>query len=872
MTATATLKMLLLGEDKSASKAIRGIGTEAGRTEGKLKSFGRIAAGAFTGVLAAEAARKVGEFLKGSVEAAVEDAAAQRKLAVALKNTTGATNEQIAGVESWISRQSLATGVADDELRPAFQRLAESTGSVSKAQRELGLAMDVSAGTGKSLEAVSTALMKANNGSVSGLARLGIKTKNAAGETMNLRQALKAMSDTFKGQAEARAKSMEGQLDRLKVAWQETKEAVGAKLLPVLMRLGTWLFGTGIPAAKAMAQSFGQTLGPAFDKVKGAVSKLAGPFQAVVGFIKDNPAAAKAFAITLGVLGAVIMTVSAAMWVLDAALAANPIGLVVIAIAALVAGFVLAYQHSEKFRAIVQAMGAAMKWLASAIGWVIRFVRDHWKEILAFLVAPLAVAVYEVHKHWDKIKEVIAAAIPLIVGVVKSLPGKILAAMKVLGPKLWSLIKTVWSKYLEIEKALAMKAWAFVKTLPGKYVSALKVLGPLLWTVVKAAFSKLVEAQAWGIAKAVSIAKAAPAKIANALQALAGLLASLARAAMSKFASALQSGIGKAVGIARSIPGKIKSAVGNLGSLLYAAGRAVVQGLINGIESMIGAVKDKLHTLTSLIPDHKGPIEKDRLLLRPAGIAIIEGLIEGLTAGEVPLKKALERVTDAISKTGDKIKDLLGQQAEWISAFQGTSVFGADYSAALATTTSHQHIDPETGEVTTETVEGTRALTAADIIKQQQADRAKARAFRDALRRLKSMHLSKDLWQQLKDQGMGAYDQVIALASGSQDQIRQLNHLNAQTQNALGAAGQVGFDATGGTAALASAREQLAELKELRNDLNDLKHKMTDDGKGGVALTQRTAERIGDAVERGARAGVGGSKTRIAARRRGGGA
>lgn len=717
-----TLKMMLLGEDKTASSSLRGIGTEADRSQSKLRSFGKIAAGVFTGMLAQEAVRKVGEFLKSSVSAAMEDEAAQRKLATALKNTTGASNEQVAGVEDWISKTSMATGVADDQLRPAFQRLAESTGSVSKAQRELGIAMDVSAGTGKSLESVTTAMMKANNGSVSGLSRLGIKTKTAAGETMNLRQAMKSMADTFHGQAEARVNSMAGQMDRLKVTWDEAKEAVGYKLMPVLIALGNWFFNTGLPAIKAMASSLGSTLGPAFAHVRDAVSKLEGPFHAVVGFLRDNPETAKAFAIALGVMATALMAGSVAMWALNVAMDANPIGLIVIAIAALVAGLVYAYTHSEKFRAVIQAMGEALKWLGSAISWVIGFVKDHWKEILVALVAPFAVAIYEIHKHWDQIKQIVAAAIPVIVGFVKSLPGKILAALRVLGPKLWDLVREVWSKWLEIEKDLALKALSWLKSLPGRYVSALKVLGPLLWEVVKWAFGRLLDAQQWGIEKAVGLAKSLPGKIAGAVRALGGLLWDVARDALARFVDAEQAGIQRAIAAAKGLPGRIVSAIGNVASLLYSKGRELIQGFINGIKDMAGAVASAVSSITSHIPG-------------------VGKVVVGGAPGAVP-SSAVQQIA---------------------SVNRAAAARAAGYAASSAA---------------------------------------------------------------------------------------------------------VSYAMPGG----AGAREHLTVLSRIEEEIVELRNRLTDDTRGGVALTSRTAQRIGDAVRDGAKAGTSGKSTTVTARRLGGGA
>lgn len=266
MSETATLKMLLLGEDRGASKAINETGAAAEKTGEHMKHMGSAVASALKGFLAFEAVDKVGEFLKSSTEAAIDDQAAQRKLALALKNTTGANKEQIDSVNEWLTSQSTALGLSKDDLMPAFQRLAESTGSVTKAQREMKIAMDVSAGTGKDLSTVSSALMKANNGTTSSLSRLGLKTKDAKGNTLSLNQALKQMSQTFKGQAEARANSFQGQMDRLRSTAHELEVKVGEGLIPILSGFANILLTKVVPAAQDLAQWWGSKVAPMLEK------------------------------------------------------------------------------------------------------------------------------------------------------------------------------------------------------------------------------------------------------------------------------------------------------------------------------------------------------------------------------------------------------------------------------------------------------------------------------------------------------------------------------------------------------------------------------------------------------------------------------
>lgn len=270
----------LFGKDVSASKAINGVGSSTKRVGGGFAKFGKVAAvglGAVaTGGIAA------GFALKGMVENAAKDEAAQRRLARALKNTAGARKKDIAGVEEYITKTSLAMGVTDDELRPAFQKLVQATGSVSKAQKQMNVAMDTASGSGKSLEAVTSAMMKAQTGSLGALSKLGIKTKDAAGETLSYREVVKSMADTFKGQANDAAESFDGKMSRLKITFDEAKEAIGAKLIPMLDKIASWVLDKGIPGLSKFKPILDTVLG--LFKSGGPISEM---FSKVMEGVRD---------------------------------------------------------------------------------------------------------------------------------------------------------------------------------------------------------------------------------------------------------------------------------------------------------------------------------------------------------------------------------------------------------------------------------------------------------------------------------------------------------------------------------------------------------------------------------------------------------
>ncbi len=246
MAGSRTLKLSILADVDNLKKNLDVGSKEVEGFGGKLEKFGKIAAAAFAAAAAAAAAY-AGKLAIDGVKAAIEDEAAQKRLALALQNVTGATEAQIAAVEEQISKTALATGVADDKLRPALQRLATATGSVEQSQKLLTLALDISAATGKDVETVSNALGKAYEGNTASLARLGIGLSAAEIKTMGLQGAVTQLGQTFGGAAATQANTFEGQIARLRVGFDEAKEAIGAQLLPVIQRLLDYVVNVLIP-------------------------------------------------------------------------------------------------------------------------------------------------------------------------------------------------------------------------------------------------------------------------------------------------------------------------------------------------------------------------------------------------------------------------------------------------------------------------------------------------------------------------------------------------------------------------------------------------------------------------------------------------
>ena len=211
---------------KQAQKDIAKLGKD-------FDKFANRSAKAF-GVAAAASAAFATKIGVDAVQAAMNDQKSQALLASTLRNTVGATDAAIAGTEQYITALQKEVSVADDELRPALATLARATGDVASAQSLLGTALNVSAGTGRDLQTVTLALARASNGNLGALTRLGVQFDANTIKSKNFNKAVDILNNTFKDQANVRAKTLEFRLKGLQIAYGEILETLGYALLPVI--------------------------------------------------------------------------------------------------------------------------------------------------------------------------------------------------------------------------------------------------------------------------------------------------------------------------------------------------------------------------------------------------------------------------------------------------------------------------------------------------------------------------------------------------------------------------------------------------------------------------------------------------------------
>ena len=226
------LQVDILGEYKNLTAATKGAQNQLGQLNKRAqgisrsmnKAFAAIGIGLSLGVLKRE--------LEEATKAANDDVKGQKLLAKSLENTVGATKKQLASTEDYISKMQLQTSVLDDKLRPAFAIAVRSTGSLTKGQELLNLALDVSAGTGKDLEIVTKSIARAYDGNYTGLQKLVPGIDKGAGAMDQLRT-------MFAGAAKEAADN--DPYLRMQIILNDMQEQIGMALLPTLEQFSKWL-------------------------------------------------------------------------------------------------------------------------------------------------------------------------------------------------------------------------------------------------------------------------------------------------------------------------------------------------------------------------------------------------------------------------------------------------------------------------------------------------------------------------------------------------------------------------------------------------------------------------------------------------------
>jgi TP901 family phage tail tape measure protein len=511
-----------------------------------------------------------------------------------------------------------------------------------------------------------------------------------------------------------------------------------------------------------------------------------------------------------------------AQWALNIAMDANPIGLIIIAIVALVAGFVLAYNKIGWFR---DAVNAAFHAIGVAIGWVVDFVKAHWPLLLALLTGPIGLAVLLITKYWDKISGGFKSAYHATVNVGKSLvnwiaalPGRAKSALLSLASKVVSVATDAWSRFRSSTVSKVSELLSYVKALPGRIKSQLGNMGSLLLSAGK----------------------------------------DLIRGFINGVSSMAQVAINKVKSIGSSAVSGIKSVLGihSPSRVFRQIGIYVNEGLVDGLTGSTAKVKAATRRIESLLTQTYNKV------------ADMKGQ-KGVSNSWVKSHEKTIKKLEAYAKKEDKVLRSLAAKRDSIAVKLK--------SAQKALADVQKKFDAEVKSVAdgirqgfsivTEAPQDGVALTSQDVVNKMQDQMAKAVAFAGQLDTLRKKGLSSDLVAQIAASGIDSGGATAAaLSTATKGQIDQINAAQKQTNDAATKAGNAvatSMYGPGVAAAQGLIKGLQSQQKAIDKQMVAIAKSMQKAIKSalGIHSPSKVFASIGQWIPRGLAAGVDGATT-----------
>ncbi|WP_455955085.1 phage tail protein [Actinomyces sp.] len=698
------VKVSVVAETKNFSRAFKGLAKETGLTNlanaGKqaVTTLATVAAAgaAAIGVAGAKAVSAAADLEQstGAIEAVFKSGADQMKAyADTAASTVGLTKNEYQELGTLLGAQLKNGGTSIDQL-------------AGKTNDLIGVAADLSAQFGGSTSDAVAALSSALKGERDPIERYGVSLKQASIDAKAAELGFQKVGGSFDNEAQQAATlalimeqtadahgafAREGdtlahQVQVLKAHFGDFAAKAGTLVLPMvtalasaaldhlvpaLESLSTWAKDIAIPALQDFAARIQATVVP---KIKQAAAvfqtEIRPRLQALIDWLtttvppavsrvvaffeKFGPAIGAAAAVigtfvagfkTFNKIKTIIGAAKTAWAALNATMAANPIFLVIAAIAALVAIFVALYQNNETFRAAVDAAWAQIK---AAVSVVVEWFQTN-------VVPALQAAWANIQAAWDAVWPQLQAAwasygqpvVDLIVSVFQGLAAN--------WDTIWQGISTVVSGVWQVISSVISTVVGVISGIIQVWTSALSGDWQGVWDGIKQIVSSVWDGIKGVINGALSIVKG---YITGAMGVISGIfsgvwssISSTVSGAWNGIKSAISSGVSSAISTISSLPSRALSALGNLGSTLWNAGKSLIQGFINGISSMFGSVKSKLGSLTSSLASWKGPADYDAVLLTPAGRLVIDGFIRGLESRYGAVRRSLGALTGMVADT-----------------------------------------------------------------------------------------------------------------------------------------------------------------------------------------------------------------------------
>lgn len=698
------VKVSVIAETKNFSRAFKGLAKETGLTNlvnaGKqaVTTLATVAAAgaAAIGVAGAKAVSAAADLEQstGAIEAVFKGGADQMKaFADTAASSVGLTKNEYQELGTLLGAQLKNGGTSIDQL-------------AGKTNDLIGVAADLAAQFGGSTSDAVAALSSALKGERDPIERYGVSLKQASIDAKAAELGFQKVGGSFDNEAQQAATlalimeqtadahgafAREGdtlahQVQVLKAHFGDFAAKAGTLVLPMvtalasaaiehlvpaLESLSTWAKDVAIPALQDFAARIQATVVP---KIKQAAAvfqtEIRPRLQALIDWLtttvppavsrvvaffeKFGPAIAAAASVigtfvagfkTFNQIKTIIGAAKTAWAALNATMAANPIFLVIAAIAALVAIFVALYQNNETFRAAVDAAWAQIK---AAVSVVVEWFQTN-------VVPALQAAWEKIQAAWDAVWPQLQAAwasygqpiVDLIINVFQGLAAN--------WDTIWQGISTVVSGVWQVISSVISTVVGVISGIIQVWTSALSGDWQGVWDGIKQIVSSVWDGIKGVVNGALNIVKGyityAMGVISGVFSGVWSSISSTVSGAWSGITSAISSGVSSAISTISSLPGRALSALGNIGSTLWNAGKSLIQGFINGISSMIGSVKSTLGNLTSSLTSWKGPADYDAILLTPAGRLVIDGFIRGLESRYGAVRRSLGALTGMVADT-----------------------------------------------------------------------------------------------------------------------------------------------------------------------------------------------------------------------------
>ncbi|EEH64394.1 hypothetical protein HMPREF0044_0131 [Gleimia coleocanis DSM 15436] len=611
----------VVAETRKFSRAFKNLSQETGLTSliSNLKSVGKYAAvatgalGAFGGAVGAKML-SMGADLEQST-GAVEDVFKEHGEKMKKLADKAAVNVGL----SKNSYQELATLIGS-QLKNAGYSMDETA---TKTNDLIVLASDMAAMFGGETKDAVAALSSALKGERNPIERYGVTLKQATIEAKALEmgfvktkaglsseaQAAATLALIYEQTGDAQGKfareqnTMAHQSQVLKAALSSFAEVTGAAVLPILTELASKIAEYLIPRLEQFAE---------WVQVEG-VPRL----REFIDYVKIN------------VLPTVIDLADKARAVLVPA-----------------------------FQTFKAALTQVIPRLKSLGQWIVR--NKSWLIPLTTAVASFTGAILA----WIKIVKVIsalqkvfitakAAVIAFNLAMAANPIGAILLVVTTLISALVAFLATnddARQKVVEWWNWVVAKFWEYWESAKTMFWDGIQAVSDA-WTWLKDSVKAIVDAMVAKFFEWIDYITSIPGKIYDRIRTIVTILGTVAASAWQSFQNTTTAGVNSVIAFVTSIPSRILSALGNLNSLLWNAGKSVINGFLNGITSMFGSVKEKLNTLTSWLPDWKGPASRDATILRRSGQLVIGGFIKGLEDQYGDVKKSLNTFTDTLDAT-----------------------------------------------------------------------------------------------------------------------------------------------------------------------------------------------------------------------------